>query len=187
MLHVLLASLYGLSLVLFAAVSAAAARAYRSLGLEELAAAAWGFGTLSASSALAAASLFSGDPRLAATLFTASSSTAAAGLAVVAVAAWRRADAMPVVAPLLLALAADVLAALAGGLAAARARGLARVGLALLASAHVGRAASVALAPGGDALLVLAASEAVRAAAAASLAVYHAGGVLGGLGEEEQG
>lgn len=187
MLEQALAAAYGASSALFALIAASLARAYRRLGVEELAGASWGFALLALSSAFGAAEILAGTPRLAVSLYSGSSSTAAAGMLVIVLSAReaRRGVQLQVVAPLALAFSADSAAAVLGAVSSATSRGLARLGFALLSLSHAGRAVSVYLMPGSDAALALLASEAVRAAAALVMALYYSGGVLAGGAEEE--
>jgi len=187
-LEYLLAAAYGASAGLFALLAVALAGAYRRLGLEELAGAAWGFALLALSSALGAAELLAPTPRAAVSLYTGSSSTAAAGLFVLVYSRLASsAGRLPALAPLALVGSLDALAAALGVAAALGSRGLARLGFALLALGHAFRVAAAALLPGGAGAGALLAGEALRAAAALAMASYYTGGVLGGGGEAVEG
>lgn len=186
MLKLALATAYGASSALFALITVTLARAYSRLGAEELLGAAWGFALLTLSSVLGVVEVSTGSPRLAVAMYTGSSSTAAAGLFLLTLSAAEARRPLAAAAPLFIALSCDAAAAALGFTASALSRGLARVGFALLALAHAGRAASVLLFPGKGAGLLLLASEALRVATALVMAAYYAGGVLAGRGEEEQ-
>lgn len=175
----------GLSIVVAVTLYRIAGR----LGYEALAWAASGFAFLALSGCLGVAMVLPSAPREAAALYTGNAAASAVALTLLAAAPGRErssAGEAAVIAPIALVPAGlDFIAAVSGSIAAARGRGAARLGLSLLALAHLLRAASILLAPAlGRPPVPLAASETLRASAAALMLGYYASGALWGAEEE---
>lgn len=161
------------------------------LGYEAPAWAASGFAFLALSGGLGVAMVLPSTPRTAATLYTGNAAASAVALSLLAAAPGRGRSftgGAAMIAPIaLVPTALDAIAAVSGSVAAVRGRGAARLGLSMLAIAHLLRAASIILAPTlGRPPVPLAVSETVRACAAALMLGYYALGALWrGEAEEE--
>ncbi|MET1127816.1 MAG: hypothetical protein ABWW70_00655 [Thermoproteota archaeon] len=165
----------------FSYIAALLARVYSRLPSEEVLGYVVAFALLAASQVAAAASALANDPRTAATLYSATSSLAAASFIVMLASREPTAYAL---APTVI-VSTDFAAGLLSSLALSRLRGKARLFAALLSASYYGRAVSSAIAPDPASETALILSELFRAAAATGMSMYYAAAVSRGAEEEQ--
>ena len=145
----------------------------RIIGYEKLESWTLGFSLLSISQVLMAASIVT-PPRESFVLYSTATAFAVSGFyTLIYYRAWRgdRSHQALVISGIPIIL--DILAGIGALMVASRARRVVRASLAVIGVTHVARAAGVLLSPSPEALILLVASEALRAVAAASLSVYY--------------